>query len=430
MTRIRKNLHTMIPSSCISSSSTDVTYPASESTPLSRSKGSNASRVMVVIKSSSSTNGLLYACSPRNNALAQSRGPLQEEVEVCHLPSHSHEQSALAAFDACSTSPASDYTMQYDVKADFAPSTWKEILDYNSMPLFSAVLATATVVVVHPLVFFAGAATAVWAVGVFHAVEQGYQFISDGAFRQLFWEDKEKDIDEFNDEDGEISNYISPLELNSLPLESILSTVTGYDPVDSDSAIDVSREHLDGSPLSQHLDESPLSQVAILKTNSSISTIAVEEETKVTAGEETKVAAEDAKNDKKNTVLKDESEISLSKPKMPSHVPLPPRTDPTPKIVVDMKTIDAHFPPLETQVTEAVKFPGLHVLDFFSVFFSNDAPYGMKEFQKTLGDVDIIYGDWMPVSKEDRLGPSPVRRKAQQVKKGAYLVPSSFVVFN
>lgn len=52
------------------------------------------------------------------------------------------------------------------------------------------------------------------------------------------------------------------------------------------------------------------------------------------------------------------------------------------------------FPPLENKVVEGVTFPGLHAIEFFHVFFSDNCPYTFYELQKQRGDLDIVYGDW------------------------------------
>ena len=57
--------------------------------------------------------------------------------------------------------------------------------------------------------------------------------------------------------------------------------------------------------------------------------------------------------------------------------------------------IDTHFPPLEVCVMESVKLVGLNsATQFFDVFFADDAPYSMRDFQKKRGDVDVVYGKW------------------------------------
>ena len=61
-----------------------------------------------------------------------------------------------------------------------------------------------------------------------------------------------------------------------------------------------------------------------------------------------------------------------------------------------------HFPSLREQVTHHdVEFDGLNALEFFHVFFGDEAPYTFKEFQKQRGDIDIEYGSWK------RVVPSP-----------------------
>ena len=66
--------------------------------------------------------------------------------------------------------------------------------------------------------------------------------------------------------------------------------------------------------------------------------------------------------------------------------------------------IDTHFPPLEVCVLESVKLVGLNsATQFFDVFFADDAPYSMRDFQKKRGDVDVVYGKWEEcVVKEGR----------------------------
>lgn len=61
----------------------------------------------------------------------------------------------------------------YYEKADFLVENWSTASEMEKAPVYGMALLVATTVIVHPIVFFAGAATAVWAVGTFHAVEQG-----------------------------------------------------------------------------------------------------------------------------------------------------------------------------------------------------------------------------------------------------------------
>jgi VAD1 Analog of StAR-related lipid transfer domain len=63
--------------------------------------------------------------------------------------------------------------------------------------------------------------------------------------------------------------------------------------------------------------------------------------------------------------------------------------------------VELVFPSLNTTVVQNVSFPGLHAIEFFRVFFANDAPYNFMELQKERGDLDIVYGDWKELGPED-----------------------------
>lgn len=70
-------------------------------------------------------------------------------------------------------------------------------------------------------------------------------------------------------------------------------------------------------------------------------------------------------------------------------------TSPPSPLINHRNIIDRFFPPLEICVVHSVKLPGLDsASQFFNVFFADDAPYSMRDFQKRRGDVDIIYEPW------------------------------------
>jgi hypothetical protein len=88
------------------------------------------------------------------------------------------------------------------------------------------------------------------------------------------------------------------------------------------------------------------------------------------------------------------------------HLLLPPRQQmkatqhPTtlpPSILSTQQSLDRHYPPLEIHVVNEVELHGLNTREFFQVFFSDDAPYSMKDFQQKRGDVDVVYGCWKDV---------------------------------
>jgi hypothetical protein len=59
-----------------------------------------------------------------------------------------------------------------------------------------------------------------------------------------------------------------------------------------------------------------------------------------------------------------------------------------------------HYPSLKNQVVKDEEMLGLSAVQFFKVFFNDDAPYNFKEFQKKRGDIDIEYGAWKDVEWE------------------------------
>jgi hypothetical protein len=80
---------------------------------------------------------------------------------------------------------------------------------------------------------------------------------------------------------------------------------------------------------------------------------------------------------------------------------IPISTSPSCRYISTQSLLDRHFPPLEKQVVHQVEFPGLHTEEFFRVFFADDAPYSMRDFQIKRGDVDVVYGEWgAPEGKE------------------------------
>ncbi|GAX12805.1 hypothetical protein FisN_15Hh284 [Fistulifera solaris] len=78
--------------------------------------------------------------------------------------------------------------------------------------------------------------------------------------------------------------------------------------------------------------------------------------------------------------------------KLPPCGPSIPITSKESKPPVDW--ITENFTDLKHQVVTDREFIGLNVIEFFHVFFGDDAPYSFKEFQKKRGDLDIQYGSW------------------------------------
>jgi hypothetical protein len=70
-----------------------------------------------------------------------------------------------------------------------------------------------------------------------------------------------------------------------------------------------------------------------------------------------------------------------------------------------------HYPPLKNQVVKDEEMLGLSAVQFFKVFFNDDAPYNFLEFQKKRGDIDIEYGSWQDVEWET--GPISMHQAAK-----------------
>jgi hypothetical protein len=68
--------------------------------------------------------------------------------------------------------------------------------------------------------------------------------------------------------------------------------------------------------------------------------------------------------------------------------------------------LSRHFPPLEHLIVQDVYFPNLHTAEFFRIFFADDAPFCMKDFQLKRGDVDVVYGKWTQPSNRNEMGVS------------------------
>lgn len=56
--------------------------------------------------------------------------------------------------------------------------------------------------------------------------------------------------------------------------------------------------------------------------------------------------------------------------------------------------IASNYPQLANTIMEESVFVGLNAVEFFHVFFDDDAPYNFKVIQDKRGDIDINYGHW------------------------------------
>ena len=63
--------------------------------------------------------------------------------------------------------------------------------------------------------------------------------------------------------------------------------------------------------------------------------------------------------------------------------------------------LELNYPFLENQLVNMVEFTGLNVVQFFQVFFADNAPYNFAEFQKKRGDKHIEYSKWSELALLD-----------------------------
>lgn len=287
----------------------------------------------------------------------------------------------------------------YFSMTDFAKHNWVETItshsttteSLSSLGFLSIMAAT---VVIHPILFVTGAATAVWAVGMVHAVEKGYEFFTDGQFQNIFW----ADADAAETAQMEEVMEDSPSPSSSSPhLANLCTSWTREEksrcdqehPKDTTKknkkkrSVYATLKNAHRRPLHQQLQagKQPLqSQSRDLLEPTSLPSISTSSLTTLSIDDEYSVPPT-------SPFSKDPS--SPPPPTTPhnaSHSRHPTPRDPA---------ILAHFPPLENQVVTA-EFPGLNALEFFHVFFSDHAPYSWKEFQQSMGDVEIEFGTWTP----------------------------------
>ena len=270
----------------------------------------------------------------------------------------------------------------------------------------------------HPLILMGAAtaavgASAAWAVGRFHDLDTGYQIWNHEDFGMLFWEEETALIDDYygmddnNDdsdnneaktaiatwgsqqiiqqnEEGLRREYLLEQEQVNQQRKALLEEA-------KESEFDIKAGDGDGIPLQQEQQQ----QKQQINVEKKIQSISLDETNRLI-----RVNSAPVKEFSSSPDIK-----SRSSRQQPQHI-LPPRLQnkatqhPTtlpPSILSTQQSLDRHYPPLEIRVVNQVEFHGLNTCEFFQVFFSDDAPYSMKDFQQKRGDVDVVYGLWKDV---------------------------------
>ena len=87
--------------------------------------------------------------------------------------------------------------------------------------------------------------------------------------------------------------------------------------------------------------------------------------------------------------------------------PLPTNSDQSESSLLKQNPLEwlkKYYPKLDHVAVENAQFFGLNAVEFFNVFFANDAPFSCQEIHKQRGDRDIKYGSWQAL--DDKLKPS------------------------
>jgi len=235
---------------------------------------------------------------------------------------------------------------------DFDPSRWRSIL--NDPPAFGfAVVALATAVT-HPLLFMAGALTA-W--GSVTAAHRGYNY----------W--------------NSTTPAAAPSSSTSKPLDCF-KEVFCIDPSihvrpEESAVIEEGKDEEDGTvqPL-KNKNESPIT--------------AKLSDTDATTLEPSSNAT---KRGDDNIMITNKPEINRASP---------PVEKKRRKLQPEKRKewLDLHYPTLKNNVVkQSGPLVGLNAVDFFHVFFDDNAVYSFKVFQEKRKDIDIVYGNWKELPK-------------------------------
>jgi hypothetical protein len=159
--------------------------------------------LQISIPTSDSDSDIMPTIIPISSTQSPSESPAS--AEGTDVPEHEHAKKP-TAFVRSNNSMDDPPGETYFLQTDFSRNTWMETMASQSTDSlsFGFISIMAATVVIHPILFVTGAATAVWAVGVVHAVEKGYEFFGDGQFKNMFWADSE--VEQFEDQGSVVQN--------------------------------------------------------------------------------------------------------------------------------------------------------------------------------------------------------------------------------
>lgn len=329
--------------------------------------------------------------------------------------------------------PAADYRPHFS-PADFRPQTWADVLgDASTIRYCGAGAAVLTAaIVIHPLALIGAvstavvSATAMWAVGFFHDLDKGYQIWSED-FGMLFWAEDDEDAN--GDGGGSVADGTSVAGGGAG--RAATATSEGHQIIQKDG------EHLRSVFLLEQQRQRMEEKVRVVRLDSTgrlheVKNGSVEGDREGERGKAADLTTSARTSKGTGTMPPQQPPLSKkgyrlrrikSAPVKDSRssdrggpLPVPSKTRGTPRSTppsaprdgpsaAATALVDAHFPALEICVARRVELPGLNTAEFFSVFFADDAPYSMRDFQRKRGDVDIVYSRWEPCCKdEDKAG--------------------------
>lgn len=249
-------------------------------------------------------------------------------------------------------------------------------------------------------------------------ITHSYEFFNDGSFANLFWDDDDEMVR--NNKKVLLKSDEDVTRLHDVKLRSMQGSNTKLDAVceeeedcaeEEKASILEDTQYIKKSPSSVEPSSKSPSSLLESKTNSEISLVETNEDSSlktcdiyIPSPPLSPSLATISKSPLSSSITV-QKEIALSNAAVGS-LPPPPSEASTSFSKDSILTLDTlikiHFPALETQLVKQVPFPGLNAEEFFDVFFSDEAPYSFKEFQKKRGDVDVEFGKWGAAAKDGR----------------------------
>ena len=305
----------------------------------------------------------------------------------------------------------------------------------NHIQHSGAAILTA-VIIIHPLALIGAAATAAvgasaaWAVGLFHDLDTGYQIWNHEDFGMLFWEEQSVAvIDDSNDgvDTANVTNDNTAATASTtaaiatlgsqqiiqqneeglrraflLEQEKMMQRNNALFKEEEESENDVQQDDdRDVITMPQHQQrqqrQQQQQQTNVEKKLQSISLEETNRLIRVNSAPVKETSLSPSPRIKSSPGRSSKQQQHLLPPRQQNKATQHPTTLP-PSILSTQQSLDRHYPPLEIRVVNQVEFHGLNTCEFFQVFFSDDAPYSMKDFQQKRGDVDIVYGSWNDVT--------------------------------